>query len=202
MLNLHQSCLLLCSLLIITGLGLASTIFIPVNPFYQLLLMENSAFPWIHFVIYCVYAVVGTFGILVCRQRIYSKAKIFTIASWTFLLLALPWDVTDLVMANELQNHAHIHCYNYNEPPDLKAILNFDISCDEIKLAPPVVGVVSIMLLLLKLYYGVVITGWTLRLRTEEQYAKSMEESYEPSWVDYNNDENIMQHYFEPVKRY
>jgi hypothetical protein len=146
--------------------------------------MENSAFPWIHFVIFCVYAVVGIFGILVCRQvgasndarlkkiklctyiivnityqhhlihehiqRVYSKAKIFTIASWTFVLLALPWDVIDLVMANELQNHAHTHCYNYNEPPDLKTILNFDISCDEIKLAPPVVGVVTIMLLLLK----------------------------------------------------
>ncbi|CAO3689555.1 unnamed protein product [Umbelopsis ramanniana] len=105
-------------------------------------------------------------------------------------------------MANELQNHAHTHCYNYNEPPDLKTILNFDISCDEIKLAPPVVGVVTIMLLLLKLYYGVVITGWTLRLRAEEQYAKSMEESCEPSWADYNRNENIMQHYFEPVKRY
>ncbi|KAH8553598.1 hypothetical protein BGW37DRAFT_265432 [Umbelopsis sp. PMI_123] len=203
MLSLRQCYLVLCTLLIITGVGLASTIFIPVNPFYQLLLMENVAFPWIHFILFCVYAIVGLFGILVCKQHVYSKAKIYTIASWIIILIALPWDLTDLVLANELQNHAHTHCYNYEVPPDLKTILKFNISCDEIRLAPPVVGVVTILLFLLKLYFGAVVTVWTLRLRTEERHAEVMEETYyEPSWTEYNKDENIMQHYFQPVKRY
>jgi hypothetical protein len=52
-------------------------------------------------------------------------------------------------MANELQNYAHNYCYS-SEPADLKSILGFDITCEEIRIAPPVVGVIAIILLILK----------------------------------------------------
>lgn len=55
----------------------------------------------------------------------------------------------DLVMANELQNYAHNYCYSA-KPADLKSILEFDITCEEIRIAPPVVEVITIILLLLK----------------------------------------------------
>jgi hypothetical protein len=54
-------------------------------------------------------------------------------------------------MANELQNHTHNYCYG-PEAADLKSILEFDITCEEIRIAPPVVGVVTIFLLLLKVH--------------------------------------------------
>jgi hypothetical protein len=35
--------------------------------------MGNPSIPWIHFVLYCVYAIVGLFGIIVCKQASITK---------------------------------------------------------------------------------------------------------------------------------
>jgi hypothetical protein len=83
-------------------------------------------------------------------QHSYAKTKTFAIASWAFILFAIPWDITYLVFANDLQTHAQNYCYNNTEPVDLEKILGTYLTCDEIRLAPPVVGVITIVLLLLK----------------------------------------------------
>lgn len=98
-------------------------------------------------------------------QHSYRKMKTFSIASWAFILFAIPWDITYLVFANDLQTHAHTHCYSTKGSVDLQKILGTSLTCDEIRLAPPVVGVITILLLLLK-----VNDYWVLRMQPGNTY--------------------------------